>query len=224
MKSQISNFKFQILLLLALAGAVSAANLPIKPPAERYRTLWTNSPFTAKPPPPVDGPVENPLDDYSLIGVSSIGGNGHRVTLINKKKPEERITVDSDNPKASFKILGVTRKPGDPLGTVVSMQSGTMKGTVGFDGKLLTLVAAAPPKAPNPQLPPGAVPPNPNPNIPQNPNLPPGARLPRPRVVPPPTPQAAGPRVVPPPAPNSAGQPKPSQPTQPQIRPQRHGN
>ena len=87
-------------------------------------------------------------------------------------------------------------------------------------------VPAAPPKAVNPQAPPNGAAPNPNPNIPQNPNLPPGSRLPRPRVVPPPSPQAAGqpPRVVPPPVPAPAGQPQPSQPIQPQIRPQRHGN
>lgn len=126
----------------------------------------------------------NPLEDYALIGVSPIAG-GYRVSLINKKNPEERLLVDTDNPAAKFKILNVTRKPGDPLGTVVRLSTGTVTGTVTYDDKLLTLVAApakaaAPGQPPQPGQPPGAQPPQPQPN--------PGQRQPRPRVVPPPTP------------------------------------
>lgn len=215
MKSRTSNLKFQILFYLALVGVVSA-DLPVKPPLARYSALWKNSPFTAKP--PVTGviPESNIFDDYALIGVSSIGGNGHRVTLINKKKPDERITVDSDNPQSTFKILDVTRKPGDPLGTVVRMKSDSMEGTVSFDESLLTLVAAAPPKVapPQPGVPGGTVP---NPNIPQNPNMPPGSHLP-------PGTRLPRPRVVPPPNPPVAGQPRPPQPTPQPIRPLRHGH
>src|SRR6478609_3656229 len=127
MKSPISSTVF---LLLALGG-LATADVPKKAPFTRYTPLYTNSPFTSKPPPAEAGPENNPLDDYALIGVSSIGLKGndsiYRVTLINKKKPEERITVDSDNPKSDFKILGVTRKAGDPLGTVVAMSSGSMQ-------------------------------------------------------------------------------------------------
>ena len=187
MKSPISS---PIFLCLALAG-LAAADVPKKAPFTRYTSLYTNSPFTSKPPPAEAGPENNPLDDYALIGVSSIGlkSNGdsiYRVTLINKKKPEDRITVDSDNPKSDFKILGVTRKSGDPLGTVVAMSSGSMKGTVAFDEKLLTLAA------------PKAAAPVPNPAQPgQQPQVQPDGqpiaqRQPRPRVVPPPTAQAGG--------------------------------
>jgi hypothetical protein len=173
-----------VLLLLALTG-VAAADLPKKAPLSRYSSLWTNSPFTSKPPPPEAGPENNPLDDYALIGVSPINdNNGYRVTLINKKKPDERITVDSDETVSGFKILGVTRKPGDPLGTVVRMSSGSMTGTVSFEENLLTVAAAkAPPQAAPPQVP--GQPPQP---------VPPGQaqplRQPRPRVIPPPAPQA----------------------------------
>jgi hypothetical protein len=164
-----------------------AADVPVKAPPTKYRTLWENSPFTSKPPPPEDGPVANPLEDYALGGVSPTT-SGYRVTLLNKKKPEERITVDSDSTKSGFKILEVTRKSGDPLGTIVRMSSGALTGTVSFDEKLLTI--AAPPAAAKPQPQPGQ--PQVMPGVPQ-PQPQPGQvpqRQPRPRVVPPPAPQA----------------------------------
>ena len=68
MKTPISN---PVFLLLFLASLASAA-LPKKAPITKYSGLWTNSPFTAKPPPPEAGPENNPLDDYALIGVSSL--------------------------------------------------------------------------------------------------------------------------------------------------------
>ena len=203
MKFPVSN---PVLLLLALTG-LAAADLPKKAPISRYTSLWTNSPFTAKPPPPEAGPENNPLDDYSLIGVSPISGSGYRVTLINKKKPEERITVESDKPVGGFTILGVTRKPGDPLGTVVRMSSGSMTGTVSFDEKLLAIAApkaappvpgqAAPPVQPGQQPPPQTAP----------------QRQPRPRVVPPPAAQAG-----------AQAQPAQLVPSHPSQRPPRRGN
>jgi hypothetical protein len=205
LKSPLSN---PVLLLLALAG-LAAADLPKKAPISRYTSLWTNSPFTSKPPPPGPGEVADPLGDYALIGVSPITGNdGYRVTLINKKKPDERITVDSNKTVGGFKILGVTRKPGDPLGTVVRMSSGTTTGTVAFDEKLLTVVAA---KAPPAQVAPPQVPGQPAQPVPPGQAQP--IRQPRPRVVPPPAPQAGG-------APAQPAQPVP----QPSQRPSRRGN
>ena len=185
-----------ILLVPALVGW-AAADVPRKAPITKYAGLWTNSPFTSKPPPPEAGPVVNPLEDYTLAGVSPVS-SGYRVTLLNKKKPEERIIVESDKPREGFKILGVTRKAGDPLGTVVRMQSGSVTGTVAFDETLLTL---APPPAAKPQVPPGVVPP---PQLGQPPQ--PGQqplRQPRPRVVPPPTPNPKRPTSSPAPSPPS---------------------
>ena len=186
-----------LLLFLALSGW-ALADLPKKPPISRYTGLWTNSPFTSKPPPVEAGPAVNPLEDYTLAGVSPIGG-GYRVTLLNKKKPEERVTVDTDNPKSNFKILEVIRKAGEPLGTVVRLSSGSVTGTVGFDEKLLVL-AAAPAAKPAPRAGLGAPP------MPGGQPLQPGQqpqRQPRPRVVPPP----------------QAGQPQAQPRTQPQAQP-----
>lgn len=181
------NLKSSISILtgFALLTAWAAAELPQKPPLNRYTRLWSDSPFTSKPPPTEQGPQVNPLDDYALIGVSPIGTNSYRVTLINKKQPDDRITVDSNSIRSDFKILGVTRKQGDPLGTVVRMSSGSMIGTVTFDEKLLTLAPPAAPAAPQangqPPMPVQVQPGQPGQPQPQP------QRQPRPRVVPPPT-------------------------------------
>lgn len=189
-------------LMMALIG-MTHADVPKKAALNRYQGLWLNSPFTSKPPPIEPGPVNNPLDDYALLGVSSIGEKGEtRVTLINKKLPDERITVDTGATVKGFKIVNVTRKTGNPLGTVVEMMSGSQKGTVSFDEKLLTLAA---PKVATP--PAAGVPPQPG--VPQPTNGVPQPRLPRPRVVPPPVPQ---PGVQQPPV------------QQQNQRPQRRGN
>jgi hypothetical protein len=194
---------FRILLLCLAVTGWAVADLPKKAPISRYIGLWNNSPFTSKPPPPDAGPAVNPLEDYALAGVSPIG-SGYRVTLLNKKKPEERITVDSDNPKGNFKILEVTRKAGEPLGTVVRMSSGSVVGTVSFDEKLLVLATAAPAKA-NPKAATNPPPGQPGqPGQPLQPGQPP-QRQPRPRVVPPGGPQPAG---------QPQAQPQPNSPNQ----------
>jgi hypothetical protein len=186
MKSTIAK---PVFLLLAVT-TYGWAEIPRKAPAGYYSSLHMDSPFTTKPPPVAAGPLNNPLEDYALIGVSPIGkvdnADGYRVTLLNKKKPDERITVNSGDAKSEFKILEVIRKSGDPLGTTVRMSTGSMMGTVSFDEKLLTL-ATAQPTAPGQIIMPGA------PQLqPGMPNMPPGVppRQPRPRVVgPPPVPQ-----------------------------------
>jgi hypothetical protein len=179
-------FALTLLIASALVGW-AAADLPRKAPINKYTGLWTNSPFTSKPPPPPPGEVVNPLGDYALGGVSPIS-SGYRVTLLNKKKPEERIVVDSDKPSGGFKILAVTRKIGDPLGTVVRMSSGSVTGSVSFDEALLKL-APPPAAAPPANAPPGVQPPVQPGAQPVQPAL----RQPRPRVVQPPPPIAVPP-------------------------------
>ena len=189
-------------LVLFSAACIASAELPRKVPLQSYSTLWNNSPFTSKPPPVDPTEVKNPLEDYALIGVSPVGANKYRVTLINKKQPDDRIMVFSDGRNSDFKILGVNRKAGDPLGTTVSLQSGSVTGTVSYDEKLLTLTppaAAAPPQPQAGQPPVPGQPPQPDQGQ---------VRQPRPRVVPPPTP----------------ANPQQAQPAQQQQRPQRRRN
>lgn len=189
------------------------SQIPQKAPLSRYSGLWQDSPFTSKPPPPEAGPLVNPLEDFVLLGVSPIRG-GYRVTMMDKKATDKRITVDSDNQSSNYKILGVSRTPGDPLGTSVQMSIGSKSGTIRYDEKTLVLAAAAPP---NPVAPPGQPPmpvvqPQPIPDGQQP------VRQPRPRVVPPPAPAANG-------QPDAQQQMPQGQPTQPQNqRPQRRAN
>jgi hypothetical protein len=191
-----------VLVLLVLTAWVSA-ELPRKAPLTKYRNLWDNSPFTTKPPTDVGGPPPpSILDDYALAGVSPIKG-GYRVTIINKKNPDDRVYVYSDQPNAShgFKIESVERKAGDMRGTVVHMMSGTQKGVVSYDEKFLTIAAPAP--APTRQAADrakgregGVVRPGGGNAVPAAPAQPGAAnpaaspRAPRPRVIgPPPAPQ-----------------------------------
>ena len=185
LKSQIPNLKSSISILscMALLTGWVIAQTPVKAPLGKYTSLWTNSPFTSKPPPPEAGPTSSVFDDYALAGVSPISG-GHRITLIDKKNPDVRITVDSDNPRSKFTVVKVTRKPGSPLDTTVTLKQGNLEGTVKYDDKLLTLVAApkiAPPPPPVIQVPGQPAPAAQGQPLPQ--------RQPRPRVVPPPAPQ-----------------------------------
>jgi hypothetical protein len=173
----------RILLLVPALAGWAAADLPRKAPITKYTGLWTNSPFTSKPPPPEAGPAVNPLEDYTLGGVSPISG-GYRVTLLNKKKPEERIITESDKPSGGFKILEVTRKPGDPLGTAVRLSSGSVTGNVTFDQASLKLTPP-PAAAPAANAPPGIQAPGQPPQpVHQGANN--ALRQPRPRVVQPP--------------------------------------
>ncbi len=201
--------KTSVILLASLAvTGLALAETPKKAPITKYSRLWTDSPFTSKPPPVGPAEVANALDDYALLGVSPIP-EGYRVTLMNKKNPEERVSVDSGKTVEGFKIVEVTRKAGDPLGTVVRMMSGSLTGTVAFDEKLLTLKTAAPvkpgqqqgaqPGQPGgPQIVPGQPQPQPQPQGGQNHPAP--SMQQRPRVVPPPTTGAA-------PAPQTQGGP-----------------
>lgn len=233
MKFPISN---PVFLLLALAGA-ALADVPKKAPSTKYSGLWTNSPFTSKPPPAEAGPENNPLDDYVLLGVSSLGTKNYRVTMINKKKPDEpRIYVETNRDSKGFKILGVTRKEGDPTGTVVRMQSGSMTGTVSYDKKLLTIAAPAAPRGNGlqqgqaGQAPPGGAPNAVPGQVQPGANPPVAGRQPRPRVVPPPNPATGGqvqPGQLQPPGqvPQvQQGQPNQGQQNNRGDRPQRRGN
>lgn len=229
--------------MFVLASA-AIADIPKKIPRSRYSSLVSNSPFTSKPPPGEVIAAENPLTDYVLLGVSSVGElNKYRVTMVNKKTPDaERIYLDSDSPPRppdNFKIVRVNRTPGDPMGTTVTVSSGAtgaMTGTIAYDEKLLTIAATKPPAQPNngqpnngqpgqPNLP--GQPPNPNAmNRPGGPGNQPGApggnnqvRPPRQRVIPPPT--AAG--GTPNPTVNGAAV-QPPVPVQPQSNTQGQGN
>lgn len=153
MKSPIPHSAF---VFLALTGAALAA-VPTKASPYWQGPLVTRSPFTSPPLVTKDVPAPNALETYGLLGVSSIGNDGYRVTLVHKDKPGERIIVDSNKSENGFKILGVNRVTGDPSATVVRLQFGAESGTVAFDPKL-TAIAAKKPVAPKPAEAPADVP------------------------------------------------------------------
>lgn len=194
---------FLIPFLLLGVTAWSSAEVPKKRPKSAYAGLWTNSPFTSKPPPAAAAQMANPLDDYALSGVAPIPG-GYRVTLLNKKNPEQRIVIPDDS---NFRVIAVNYQTGSPLGTTVRVATGGKEGVVSFDEKLLTL--KAPPAVP--QVHQGGAPPPPGapPQIapPQNADGSP-ARQPRPRTVTPANsgaPGAAVPTPTAPPTPATQG-------------------
>lgn len=175
---------FALLGLLVIPATTMAGEIPRKVPVGTYAGLWNNSPFTSRPvveaPEPV--PVDNPLDDYALTGVSPVA-DGFRVTLINRNDPTERIVVDTTraNSNHDFEVLNINRSPGRPLSTTVELTDGRFTSTISFEQELLALrppPAAAPPTPPQPGQP-GA-----DPQQNQDGQAP--RRQPRPRVVPPP--------------------------------------
>lgn len=177
--------------------AMAAAPTPVTP--NRYSRLWNDSPFTTKPI-IVAPPTINPFEDYALGGVTPLDGT-YLVTLFNKKKPEERVSIPGNT--LGFKVVEVRPGKEGPLSTSVVISNGSRTGTVGFDEKLL-VVKAPPankqqpgrpgmPVMPGQPVQPGQ-PPNPlqgrgdqNGQVQQNPNP-----IPQPQVpVPVPQPQSA---------------------------------
>lgn len=140
--------RFLIPLILLSIGLPAFSEIPRKMPYTKYRSLWDDSPFTTKPiieSAPVE---ENVFEDYALAGVAPIKG-GYQVTLIDRKDPGKRTYINSDDerPPHGFKIESVERDNDDFKGTVVHLRSGSRRGTVSYDEKLLTLVKPPAPKA-----------------------------------------------------------------------------
>jgi hypothetical protein len=175
---------FLTLLLAAFVCLPAHANIPKKQPLVKYTGLWTNSPFTAKPPEVQAAPPVNPFEDFTLTGIAPVPG-GHRITIMSKKNPDVKRIIEPGG-TSEFKVVSVNRNPEKALGTSVVLSSGSIQGTVTFEPELITLKAApAAPAAPqgNQKLPPGV-----NTTVTINGQATP--RAPRPRIVPPPAPAA----------------------------------
>ena len=143
-----------ILFLAVFACMPAHANAPKKAPLVKYTGLWTNSPFTSKPPPPPPGETVNPFEDFTLAGISPVPG-GYRITIISKKNPDIRKVIEPGG-GGEFKVVSVERNPEKSLGTTVVLSSGAIQGTVSFEPELITLNAA--PRIPRPRIVPPATP------------------------------------------------------------------
>lgn len=171
-----------IILLLISLLASSHADLPVKPNPTRYASLWNDSPFTSKPPPPERAPTTDPFENYALTGIAPVSG-GYRVTIVNKNNLSDKKVIYSDQP-GDLSIVSVNRTSKKAYGTTVVLSTSTgIHGTVAFDREAIKPKAAvvAPENPPNAGLPPGVT--NPNPNPPAA-GTPPPVRTPRPRIVP----------------------------------------
>lgn len=195
---------------VSLSAGIAWAEAPKKPPLTTYTKLWSDSPFTTKPPPPSAKEEDSAMADWTLGGVSEVEG-GYMITLLHKKNAGESIIIRPRNVQKTTADAIEWLKPGDP-GTFkldrveygkggwkdisVHLVSGTRTGVVRFDEKNLAPKASAPAAGNRPGQPgqpgqpvPGQPGAQPNPNQ-QQPAAAPGVRQARQRVVPPaPAPQ-----------------------------------
>ncbi len=136
-------------LLLAMT-AVLAADVPRKPLPSKYRTLWTNSPFTTPPPRPTQI-TYNALNDYIVMGIGP-AEKGHMVTLLNRKNPTEgRIFIKSGVPNdkgieiKQVMDRGNERQDDGSSATKVTIKDASgNEATIGFESKYLAIKAPAP--------------------------------------------------------------------------------
>lgn len=158
-----------ILCLLVSAGAVIAAP-PSKKNVNSYSRLWSDSPFTVKPPPPEKAEAVNEIDDWALGGVSPIG-EGFMVTIVHKKNAGETQVIYPEGIKVtkgdemewlprgtagSFVVDRVEYGKDSWKDTSVFLSVGKTTGTVKFDEEKLAPTAAAPTPQPKGNRPPNA--------------------------------------------------------------------
>lgn len=125
-------------LLICLLPLPLWAGAPKKPLPSRYTALHTSSPFTTPAPPVINtAPVVNPLEDWTLGGVTKFP-DGYFVILMNKKKPEEK-TIIQPGMHSEFEVLEVQDGGMDYTATTVKLRYGSSQGTVSFDKKMLTV-------------------------------------------------------------------------------------
>jgi len=169
--------KIIISIILVAAAGLLHAEPPKQLIISRYTKLWKDSPFTSKPVVVGPGPVANPLEDYSLGGISKLA-DGYFAILFNRKDPTDKVVV-SPGSKSDFSIVKVDWAD-NWKETVVTLRKGATTGTVTFEDKLIAIKA---PVAKKPAAKPSA-------KIPGLPGQPAkggtSSRTPRPRVVTPP--------------------------------------
>lgn len=109
----------------------------------KYQKLWTQSPFTVKPPPPNVEAGPGPLEDYTLASVSP-SQEGWFVVLLNKKKREDRVRiVPGTENEEGFKVVEVKQDPASYKETKVKLAYRGDTGWLGYEDKYLALKRAA---------------------------------------------------------------------------------
>ncbi len=132
-----------IAFLFIFSAALSAsAQVPKKQPGSRYTSMWKDSLFTSKPPPP-DKQEDKTFEDWTLVGVAKTP-TGPRVTLLNKKDRTKRITISDGKSVQGFEVVSVNMSRNYKESTVKVRSSGGKVGEIGVDLKVSSLKKAAP--------------------------------------------------------------------------------
>ena len=107
---------YRLLLLLPLGFlsflALRADVVPGGPfPADRYSTLWENSPFA------VATPVAAESAQYSLVGVAQVDGVSY-LSVIDKQGTGDHFVVTSNTPSHGLSLVSLTRDPTSTFATL----------------------------------------------------------------------------------------------------------
>jgi len=134
------------LMFTSSLSIVSAFDPPKARKKSDYYHLHQNSPFTEKPE-KAAGPkieVKNDLDDWTLIGFTK-ATTGNTATILNTKKQDERVTVDSNTLKEDgFRILEIDHNLESFHKSRVHIQKGKHQKWIEFDKEYLVLKKSAP--------------------------------------------------------------------------------
>lgn len=149
------------ILAFAVSGSLALAAVPKKVPVTNYSKLWSQSPFTTKPPPKTNAEENSALDDWTLGGVSEVTGGGYMITLLNKKNvgesqiirpggvqkmlPDKVEWLELGAP-GTFKLDRVEYGKGGWKDISVHLLAGGRPGVIKFDDKTTVPKAGAAPQ------------------------------------------------------------------------------
>lgn len=124
--------------LAHLTIAVSAhAVIPKEPVLKRYESLWTDSPFTSRPPAVVPPDRRNALKDYTLASLCRVK-HGWHVVLLHKKDRNKRIRLEPrGSSESGFKVISVENPTTRQARVEIEARGG--KGWVRFESEFLEI-------------------------------------------------------------------------------------
>jgi len=105
----------KVFIFLLTLSSIVIADTPRKHNINKFNRLWTDSPFTTKPPEPQKQVKKNL--DWSLAGLSRHSNGSYTVTLINKKDRNDRLYINTDGRnmkkrELEFEVLEVEQAKG----------------------------------------------------------------------------------------------------------------
>lgn len=133
----VARISLTLFLFGTLIPTTASAAVPKKRLPHHYETLWTNSPFTSKPIEPSTSPPPNPVEDYTLAGLSRVE-DGWFVVLIHKIDRSKRIRLSPHQCTASgFGVVAIEHPTTRQVR--VKIEAEGQSAWVQFEPKFLTL-------------------------------------------------------------------------------------